>query len=1304
MARAARKGSRTPAELVAWVRAQGWGELLEVPVPSLLAELSSAGMHLTVRGLALSGVYQAGSDVTLERWLLEVVPAQRRPRKRAMGEIVRAVEVYVERLVEVLGPGPGPGVGAAQGAAAPVGGAAAGRDVGAEVAGEALCWDDPVSLRAQLAARGLAHLLDLDCWSVLRRDLSNPPRAAVKTTVEAAVCGRQALGATAEEGTRLRSLLRDLLRSEVARRQGWEQAERRWLAVVRPADEPVLRQFDARLRALRRELRGAVGPVDPEDREYVQLHWSREPPAVCAVVRLQRTVPGRREAQPRLALAGWRGGLRLHCTCGEEPACGHRLVLADRLLAGLGSISEEVARALLLLLSDSPWERVLRGLDGLCAGPVAEESPCRLSWRLAGAGTDLELSPRVHWPGKARPSQRLSPGSRGGLDARILRAAEGVDRQVLRVLSAAGSTYLSSPVRQACTVAALELLIGAGHVFLDEKGEEPVEVRRGRLSIGVRVQEGGALLLEPVIDELVVPLTVVRQLAGSSGMALLDRQRRRCLVCEPCPQAAAVAALFERETPVIPPEGIPALLERVPQLERHVAVALPAALEGACCAGAVALVMVLRGAGEGDGLSWALRVRPHPLVDLQVPGQGASELRSVAEGRRIRVSRSLRDESAAAEALVVELGLGSDGFSGEVRGEVALELVAALREQAGRGAVEVVWDGRELRLLRPVRAGDIQVEVERRRDWFGLEGLAEVEGERIELALVLDAVRRGRRFLQVREGCFARLEEQLRQRLARLGEHLQEGRAGLELDVYGALALSELAGAGARVGGSEEWRELQARAARAWATEAALPAGLRAGLRPYQVAGYRWLMRLAAWGVGGCLADDMGLGKTVQALALLLARAPEGPALVVAPTSVCDNWVREAARFAPGLQVQLYRGAGRQRVCQRLAAGQVLVTSYGVALRDVKALADVEFATLVLDEAQALKNAGAQRTRAIRELQAGFRVALSGTPIENRLDELWSLFSVVSPGLLGSLELFRRRYVTPIVRSGDAGRRQALARLLQPFVLRRTKAEVAPELPARTEIALPVALSAGEAELYEEARLAIAARICKLRQARSRADAQRLRFEALAGLTRLRLLACHPQLHDPGSLLGSSKLDRFLALVEELRAGGHRALVFSQFTRSLTLVRQALDEAGVPYLYLDGRTPAAARQQLVDAFQQGSGALFLISLKAGGTGLNLTAASYVVHLDPWWNPAVEDQATDRTHRIGQTQPVTVYRLFAQETVEEGILALQREKRDLVAGVLDETGVAARLGTEELLALLGEAVGASGRGEFGLEAG
>jgi len=449
--------------------------------------------------------------------------------------------------------------------------------------------------------------------------------------------------------------------------------------------------------------------------------------------------------------------------------------------------------------------------------------------------------------------------------------------------------------------------------------------------------------------------------------------------------------------------------------------------------------------------------------------------------------------------------------------------------------------------------------------------------------------------------------------------------------------------------------------------EAPVPAGLTAELRDYQLAGYRWLRFLGEQELGGVLADDMGLGKTVQALAALLAERGSGPSLVVAPTSVLHNWAAEARRFAPELSVAVLHGAARERV--DMVEHDLLITSYALLRRDVDRLEAVDFGAVVLDEAQAIKNPDSLTARAARRLSAGRRFALTGTPIENHLRELWSLFEFLMPGFFGPRSRFDERWGV-----GSPESLAALRARVRPFVLRRLKSEVAAELPPRTETVIRCPLSEPQRDAYEALRTGVAR--------------FKGRMEILALLTRLRQAACDATLlPDAPPAVPSGKLDVLLDALAAVADEGCRALVFSQWTSLLDRVEPRLDEAGLTWCRLDGST--RDRAGVVDRFQAADGPpVFLISLKAGGTGLNLTAADHVFHLDPWWNPATEQQATDRAHRIGQDKPVFVWKLVSAGTVEERVLELQERKRALARAVLEGQDGAAALGEEELLALIG----------------
>ncbi len=458
------------------------------------------------------------------------------------------------------------------------------------------------------------------------------------------------------------------------------------------------------------------------------------------------------------------------------------------------------------------------------------------------------------------------------------------------------------------------------------------------------------------------------------------------------------------------------------------------------------------------------------------------------------------------------------------------------------------------------------------------------------------------------------------------------------------------------------------------------PVGLEAELRPYQRIGQAWLRTLEEQGLSGVLADDMGLGKTLQTLSAVLAGKDAGPTLVVAPRSVLRNWQDEAARFTPELRVASLHGASRQSTLRRLAAGELdlVVTTYGVMRQDAEQIARVPLRCVVLDEAQAIKNPDSKTARAARTLKADHRLALTGTPIENHLSELWSLFTFLSPGFFGSRNQFDASFGKPAA-AGDPHAIDALRRRVQPFVLRRLKSEVATDLPPRTDIVLRCPLSQAQKEAYDQAlRGGVSALGID--------DKRPRRMQVLEILTRLRQASCHAGLLPGGDpFAASGKLDLLLEHLEAIVDEGHAALVFSQWTSLLDRVEPRLDDASIPFLRLDGST--RNRAEVVDRFQDRNGPpVFLISLKAGGTGLNLTRADHVVHLDPWWNPAVERQATDRAHRIGQERPVFAYKLVSEGTVEERILSLQARKMALADAVLEGQGVTS-ITDEELEELL-----------------
>ncbi len=686
----------------------------------------------------------------------------------------------------------------------------------------------------------------------------------------------------------------------------------------------------------------------------------------------------------------------------------------------------------------------------------------------------------------------------------------------------------------------------------------------------------------------------------------------------------------------------------------------------------------------GEGLRITALVKPLGDQGPQnPPGEGATSIFSEIDGKRLHARRSLKAEQAAAARLFATCpALDPDAWEWPLEDPLsALETLENLRTLGEELVLE--WpQGKAVRLARHAGLAAFQGRVGAQQDWFALSGALTLDDGRVlDMMRLLELLGTAPgRFVRMGENEFLGLSQDLHRRLEAIRALQDRGRIHPL-----AVGLLDEAIEGLEVKSDQAWQAQKQRILAAGELTPILPSTLRAELRDYQSEGFGWLARLAHWGAGACLADDMGLGKTIQALALLLMRAADGPALVLAPTSVCANWIDEAARFAPTLNAQMFGSGDRSAQLAALGPFDLLVCSYGLLQSESEALAKVTWHTIVADEAQAFKNTQTKRSKAVMELQGAFRMITTGTPIENHLGELWNLFRFINPGLLGSLEHFNNRFANPIEQYQDKNARHQLKRLIRPFILRRLKSDVLTELPERTEITIHVELSDEERAFYEALRLTALERI----QSASGPGGTDPRFQILAEIMRLRRACCHPKLVLPGSPVGSSKLQAFIEIIEELRENRHKALVFSQFVDHLHLVRDWLDEKQIAYQYLDGSTPAKKRQEAVNAFQSGQGDLFLISLKAGGAGLNLTAADYVIHLDPWWNPAVEDQASDRAHRIGQQRPVTIYRLVTRDTIEDRIIDLHRYKRDLADSLLEGSEMSARLGMEEMMALLRE---------------
>ena len=700
---------------------------------------------------------------------------------------------------------------------------------------------------------------------------------------------------------------------------------------------------------------------------------------------------------------------------------------------------------------------------------------------------------------------------------------------------------------------------------------------------------------------------------------------------------------------------------------------------------------------DGSPSHYSVWCLARPLADgktLFEVGQGLNPCVAEQDGVRYQVTRDIKGERANLDLLrtfisdndLTELDadeLFIDRTAIDMNAEGLLMLMDFVRQQADLFYME--WpEGGQLN-LKAAQPSAWNISLRSKSGWFEVEGDIPIDDETVLtvgqlLQLVAESPRGG--FIRLNDTDFLALSDKLRKQLTRLESLTVSNRGHLQISEFHASLLGNALSGELEIKHDKRIDQLQKKIKQSMAQQPEIPKTLKAELRDYQTDGYQWIARMTGWGAGVCLADDMGLGKTVQTIAFMLHTASQGPALVATPASVVLNWQRELQRFAPSLHVEVFNTTtDRKALVEQAAAGDVILTTYGLFVTEDEVLCGKQWNTVCLDEAHVIKNRQTKTSAVVMKLQATHRIILTGTPVQNHLGELWNLFQFANPGLLGSHEQFRQKYIVPIEQQDNKERSRQLKRIVSPFMLRRTKQEVIEELPDKTEINIPIELSDDELAVYEVIR----------RRAKQLLEDERsssgVSVNTLAEITRLRQAACSAELVEKNWKGECSKLTALSDLLQEIVDGGNAVLVFSQFTSFLAMVRQQLDKQKQPYLYLDGSVPVRQRDQLVQQFQHGDCPVFLISLKAGGLGLNLTGANYVIHLDPWWNPAIEQQATDRAYRIGQRQNVTVYHLISQHTIEEKILRLHQTKRNLADAMLEGTNESHKLTSKDLLAMI-----------------
>ncbi len=940
-----------------------------------------------------------------------------------------------------------------------------------------------------------------------------------------------------------------------------------------------------------------------------------------------------------------------------------------------------------LITPEEPWRRSLQALIA-ATGEEQDIPQMRMAWMLTFPGKSISIT--------AREQKRRADGS----------WSRGRPITPSRLYKNRQLTYLSAKDKEICAAItkqypqgnvnatyqfdmerAIPAMIGHPHLFLADSPQTPVEFVAGEPEL--LVEERGENLhicfAQPLTEE---KINFHKETPTRIKVITISEQHRK------------IAQITGVNGITVPKAASEEVLTAIGNISSFMTVHSVIAAGRGKGRGDIEMVdadpsIYIHLVPYGSGFRLEMFVKPFPGGNHYLkPGKGMENIMAEVDGVRLQTRRNLEEEEMRArevEELCPVLDLAID-LEQENEREWHLQepddcLQALMELQAIREQVHIEWpEGEKLTIHQQVSGENLNLKVRtNRQNWFAMSGQLELEqGKVIELKELLRKLGNSEsRFVEIGNGQFIALTQEFRRRLDEIQDFSQdssEKEDELLIHPLAAMQLEELI-AKSNTETDAGWEKQRKRIADARDFTPVVPSTLQAELRDYQKEGFSWLARLAHWGVGGCLADDMGLGKTLQSLAVVLELADKGPSLVVAPTSVSTNWQTEIARFAPTINFHLLGAKGRRETVQKLGKFDLLVTTYTLLQQESELLSSVKWQAVILDEAQAIKNSATKRSQAAMMLQAQFKMITTGTPVENHLGELWNLFHFINPGLLGSLSHFNTKFAIPIERYGDREARLHLKKLIRPFLLRRIKSQVLEELPPRTEVTLEVEISEEERAFYE------ALRQNAIEILESNKERPGHHLQILTEITRLRQACCNPKLIDPESTIESAKLKVFAEVITELLESNHKALVFSQFIGHLSIIRNYLDEQKIHYQYLDGNTSTKQRKMRVDAFQAGEGKLFLISLKAGGLGLNLTAADYVLHMDPWWNPAIEDQASDRAYRIGQKRPVTIYRLVCKNTIEEKIVQLHHEKRELAGSLLEGTDSSARISAKDLLELI-----------------
>ena len=1009
-----------------------------------------------------------------------------------------------------------------------------------------------------------------------------------------------------------------------------------------PPSLPSLEQLWSRLTTLRARVRNVATPRKHTDRLGHRIWVEENPPTIIYKEETQAWCGDGRWPEIRIDLQSSPTIMRCQCTHGKRGQCSIGLSAIDTILLSLCDSSRQRQHQNLdHLLSTPRWSRQLEHFDKTLFEEEQEHG--ELGWRIKlTKNQGFSLVPILcsqnksgEWKHKKIELESLW----SWIEQHEISSEDQFRTRLLWPEQEDTLKNISQKHRQALHHMAIESLSSHPRVFLGARSKTPVTIKKQKLSMHAYIRNNmihfrlycGKSQIESHLFESMIK----NRVAG--GIWIFAEENNISLCNLSIKKQSLINKIIQLQ---LPKEAKEELRKRIPHISKVIPISLTEELEGPIVPTNPKPVFQLM-LKSSNTLEVTAIVRPIHLS--YSPGEGDTKIYEHSQGNQVSGNRDLLLEINKLNKSISLLRLPPNQKKWMLSDpDTILSFIDDLREST----YQAEWVGSS---ITKAHKEDLHTTISYSSQRFCIEGGINL-GDEVPLTKLLIAAREQRPFINIQGSKWLLLSAELRRNLLILADAIQPVQQKLFLSQQHIPVVQDILHNAKK---PTEWLDKVQKIQH----PPTIPDthNLRATLRPYQKQGYQWLFELAQWAPGACLADDMGLGKTIQTLAFLSTQ--KGPFLVVGPTSLATNWYYETRKFCPNLTPSVYRGENRKNILPHLRPRDLLITSYNLLARDIEDLQNVKFSVLVLDEAQAIKNSQTARSQAAQKITANFVLTLTGTPIENHLSDLWSLFRVSNPGLLGSQQQFYKRFVKD-------NRREALAKLLSPFLLRRLKSQVATDLPQRIEIEDYIDLSIPERQFYNKMYTSVLSKLNFYNPEQ--------RFQMLAALTRLRQSSCHPRLVDPSFVGTSSKVERCIDLLLQMRAMNRKVLIFSQFVQLLQIVKNRIEQEGLSYCYLDGSLSVEKREKQVEQFQNGNADCFLISLKAGGSGLNLTIASEVILLDPWWNPAVEAQAADRSHRIGQTKQVSIYRLISRNTIEASIIKLHQQKREVAAHLLQDS--------------------------------